>query len=149
MVSIVDFASEVQPSDIKAVIETQLTDSAIQDIIDHAANLFIEPYLESVGHDPDDISTDDGGFGLLKSATILWAQKLVFDRDASAFRKVSNLREGDIAMGMSGNSQRDRQALKEDSLMMLKLWLVNSGPKKPRLKMHRRLADENPFDTDA
>lgn len=141
----VDLSNEVTVAEVETGIETQLSDSDIQDIIDESASI-ITGKLNLHDVDVSAVKTSDDEFELMEKATIYWARYTIFNRDASAFRKSSNIREGDVALGFSGNSQRDAEQLKNDALDLLGTVIRVKGSKRPKVQSSRRKPGQNPFE---
>lgn len=104
------FGATVEASDINGLVHTQLTDPEIEDLIDKGIER-VEGYLQRYGLDPDDF---DSTYRTLIRAVEEWTVLLVFDYDASAYRKASNISEGSVSIGFAGNSNINRRDMKAD-----------------------------------
>lgn len=141
------FSTEfVSAADVKVGITTSLADLDILDIIQEAEDA-VGALLEECFIDPDSFTEVPRA---VRVATVLWARGIVRQRDATAFKHVSQFREGSIAYGFAGVSTRDTESDFARSERMVRAYArANSKKYRPVIRtVRRRNLAQGRFDTD-
>lgn len=123
----------VTVSDLDARIDTGLSTSDKETLIDHAGRT-VGGLLDDIFIDPTQWSSASDVPNAVWDVILRFAIIYAFDRDASNFGKVSNVREGDAAVGLAGQSNSTRREKHENVMERFERYATAHSPlNKPRV----------------
>lgn len=133
-------ALTVTIAEVEAGITTSLTDAQIQLLITEATN-YVYGRLEQAGLEPDQFTSLPR---LIRNAIVLMTRYLIFQLDASSYKKTSMLQEGDTRISFTGNSQKDADALLDLLNMLIDQYIgVAMNTRVPQIHVIRLGNPEN------
>lgn len=139
---LVGASSFVTVSEVRTIINTQMTDAQIQSVISHVSRK-ARGKAKLYGFDWDSMQTLDD---YLRTIIVEWCVTQVFLHDQSAYRKIEKLKEGGKRVEFSGTSSKDLERMTAAVNADFAEWLKMKAPlKRPRITTLSRSVTDNVY----